>query len=147
MTEARRYAEGTTVAVEKTQDEIRSLLRKHGATHFALGDGPTGAQIEFHWAGQAFRFSVAIPTEPPRKLRVSQWDRYYAQQRQAAIDAEYRRMWRARLIWLKSVLEFGASEGGKALEDALMAYMVAADGRTMSELVMAGTVPLLGAGS
>lgn len=146
MTEPRKYAEGTTVVVEKTQDEVRSLLKKHGATHFVLADAGEGASIQFEWAGTWFRFGVDVPAEPPKKLAIQTWDRRYGPARQNAIDGEYRRRWRARLIWLKAVLEFGASEGGAALQDALMAYQVTRDGRTVAELVQGGGVPLLGAG-
>ena len=43
MTKVRRYAEGTTVAVEKSRMQIEKLLSDHGADAVMIGRGAQGA--------------------------------------------------------------------------------------------------------
>jgi hypothetical protein len=122
-----RYAQGTTIGVGRTIEEIRSLLLKHGATHFASGETPELGMVQFAIRGRHYRFEVRRPT----------WDDvqgFYADPRRItaakAIDDEWRRRWRARLLWTKAQLEFAEGEAG-VLEEALLAHLVLPDGRTM----------------
>jgi hypothetical protein len=133
----RRYAEGTSVSAERSQDEIRSLLRKHGADRFAFAEAPEGAHIQFSLRGQQYRFTVDRPTtaDAPRGTQ-STWR-----------DREWRRRWRARLLWLKATLEFAADEDSDQLRTALLAYLLLKDGRTVGQLVESGGLPLLNAGN
>lgn len=137
----RRYAEGTTVPVEKTLAEMRTLLSKHGATHFAYGESPKGTSVQFALAGLHYRFDLTQPI--PFDLRqeyetdavksgISSWttkaraDQINWGTRQ---EAEWRRRWRARLLWLKAELEFAEGDEG-AIATALLAHLVLPDGRT-----------------
>ena len=153
-----RYASGTRVSVEKTRAEIAGLLGRHGATHYGMGTEPNGADgkidfIVFRIADRHFRCTVIHPTwadvvgnyrDPSRVL-----------DRQAAIDAELSRRWRARLLWLKATLEFIEEEDGDVAE-YLLPFLMLPDGRTVGEWAapqverMYGTgemPPLLGAGT
>lgn len=127
-----RYAEGTNVAVEKTQTEIRTLLARHGVKHFAYAEEPSRAAIQFSLHGLPYRFEVTKPSDADvRKI----YSHLYAPQVDwpARIEKEWRRRWRARLLWLKATLEFAADEGPDAVSTALLAYLVLPGGRTMGE--------------
>lgn len=50
---------------------------------------------------------------------------------EARAEAEWRRRWRARLLWLKATLEFAAGEGPEEVAAALMAHLVLPSGDTM----------------
>jgi hypothetical protein len=63
------YAQGTKVEVHKTQGEIRSLLTRHGATHFRLSDDPEGGMIAFTFRGKQYGFAVAHPIQDDPKAR------------------------------------------------------------------------------
>lgn len=132
-----RYAEGTTVSAERSQDEVRALLRKHGADRFAYAEDQDRAHIQFGLRGQQYRFTVERPTskDTPRGAHHT-W-----------VDREWRRRWRARLLWLKATLEFASDEGPEGLRSALLAYLLVKDGRTVGDLVESGGLPLLGSGA
>jgi hypothetical protein len=129
-----RYAEGTTVPVEQSQAEIRSLLARHGCKHFATAEEPGRSAIQFVLNGLPYRFTVEHPTAGQmeeayvaRRRPGMRWELDY--QRQAA--AEWRRRWRARLLWLKATLEFASGEGADEVAAALMAHLVLPGGATM----------------
>ncbi len=139
-----RYAEGTTVAVEVSQAEIRTLLARHGCQHFATAEEPGRSAIQFILDGLPYRFTVERPD--PAQLR----DAYIADQvangrqyrstiesRASYMDwnakaaGEWKRRWRARLLWLKATLEFASGEGPDEVAAALMAHLVLPTGQTM----------------
>lgn len=118
------YAEGTKVPVNRSIDEIRALLLKAGATHYAYGENPEAAFVQFALDGLHYRFEVRRPTGEDANAR------YYRQGDTAGrIDAEWRRRWRARVLWVKAQIEFAEVEP-KAFRQAMLAYLVLPDGRT-----------------
>ncbi len=115
------YAKGTTVPVSRSIDEIRSILLKAGATHYAYGEDPEQAAIQFALDKRHYRFTVRRPTELRAKAGWSS---------DARIDAEWRRRWRARVLWVKAQIEFAESEPA-AFHEAMLAHLVLPDGRTL----------------
>lgn len=139
-----RYAEGTTVAVAVSQAEIRTLLARHGCQHFATAEEPERAAIQFILGGLPYRFTVE--RADPDVLRQAYIDEQVAKGRQhkytiesrasymdwpAKAEAEWKRRWRARLLWLKATLEFATGEGADEVAAALMAHLVLPNGSTM----------------
>lgn len=133
------YATGTEVPVEKSQGEIRALLAKHGATHYAYGSGPDGDVIQFRLADRHYRFNVDAPSEDALRdayitERVKGGEHKYRAERLAnninwrtRWNAEWKRRWRARLLWLKALLEF---TDDVPLQEAMLANLVLPDGST-----------------
>lgn len=127
MTTARRYAEGTTVGVDLTLQQIRKLLLSHGATHYAFAEGPDFGAVQFALDGLHYRFTIKRPTW------AELYDRYSVPSRvdqTRAVDDEWRRRWRARLLWLKAMVEFAEVEP-KAFAEAMLSATVLPDGTTM----------------
>jgi len=153
-----RYAEGTTVSVERSIDELRRLLTNNGATHYAYGKDPDGEIVQFAIAEHFYRFTVKPPAAV--ELRATYvGDDWRAEIRACQInwgirvEAELRRRWRARVLWLKSVLEFMEQV---PLEESLLSNLVLPDGRTFggwaapqveSMYATGGMPPLLSAGA
>lgn len=135
----RRYAEGTTVEVAQTQTEIRGLLARHGVTAFGLAEGPgpdgthrSGIQFVLH--GLPYRFEVERPsTESFREeyQRTRRRGQPYEVDYEGRAEREWKRRWRARLLWLKATLEFAAGEGEAEVARALLAHLVLPTGQTM----------------
>lgn len=146
-----RYAEGTKVTVSRSIDEIRTTLLRAGASHYAYGEGPDDAGVQFALDGLHYKFMVKRPT----------WDeireRYGAPGRvdqAAAVENEWRRRWRARLLWIKAQIEFAEVEPD-AFAQAMLSFLVLPDGRTLGDwaepqvrqMYAGGAMPpLLGAG-
>lgn len=146
----RRYAAGTNVSVDSSQSEIRALLRKHGATRFALAELPDRQAVEFELVGIRYRFAVDLPDDAwagdelvgRRRSPGVSWDATV----ERVIDAEWRRRWRARLLWLKATLEFAEGETDAELVNVLGAFAVLDNGQTLGQALASGSVPLLAAG-
>lgn len=122
------YAAGTSVPADRSQQEIRALLMKAGATHYAFGEEPERAMIQFALNGRHYRFEVRRPSaqdvahlfsmNPPG----NDW--------RPRIEAEWKRRWRARVLWIKAQIEFAEYEP-RAFEEAMLNYLVLPDGTTM----------------
>lgn len=144
MTAQRRYAEGTKVSVEDTHAEIRRLLARHGCKQFGIAEDADRAAFQFVFDGLPYRFTVERPEGAALKKEYIE-DRYqntslsmYAVENRAnamdwtdRVEQEYRRRWRARLLWLKATLEFANTEGGDFFRQALLSALVLPTGETM----------------
>lgn len=124
-----RYATGTQVPVDKTLTEIRRLLLAAGATHYAVGEDPNGAMVQFALHGLHYRFSVRRPTWDDL---IDRYERAYRVDQRRATEDEWRRRWRARLLWIKAQLEFAEVEP-QEFSRAMLAHLVLPDGTTMGE--------------
>jgi hypothetical protein len=128
-----QYASNTSVSAEKSRAEIERTLSRYGADQFMYGWSGDGAIIAFRMNERNIRFQLPMPdkadfTTTPRGRR------------RTAIAAEKeweqatRQRWRALLLTVKAKLE--AVEAGIAeFEDEFLAYIMLADGSTVSDLV------------
>jgi hypothetical protein len=115
------YAKGTTVTVEKSQGQIQTLVRRHGATMYTAGWLAGGrAAVEFTIKGRRIRWTVpALNT-----ARITQ----------AQADAEERRRWRCLLLGIKAKLEIVAT-GISEFDEEFLAHVVTDNGATVWERV------------
>lgn len=136
-----KYAEGTTVPVEKSRLEVETLLRKHGAIGIATSWDKGRYVLLFDLRKRRVRFDVPAP-DPKTFRDTRRW------------EAEERRRWRALLLIVKAKLELVAS-GDADFESEFLAQLVVG-GQTIAERLLpqldaayqAGTLPpLLGSGS
>lgn len=134
MKKVARYAEGTSVAPEKSQFEIKTLLSRYGCQGFMFGESPKVARIEFLAHERRVRFTLPMP-EPGEKRFVKMKVRGYGYddtRTREAWEAEVRRLWRCLLIAIKAKLE--VVESGMAIfEEEFLANIVLPDGRTAGE--------------
>lgn len=138
MTRPRRYAEGTTVAVGKTKDEIDRLLSKSGATQTVMGSDHTGERVlvGFSIAGRQYR----------RQASTKRREKYGKTPREQL----EREAWRALLLIVKAKLEVVAS-GYSTMEVEFLSDLVLPNGQTVADDVLpkieaaynSGTMPLL----
>jgi hypothetical protein len=130
-----RFAEGTTVSPEKSQQEIGACLRRYGATSFATAWEPGRAMVAFGAHDRHVRMVLEIPDVDDDEFATTPTGR--ARDRAgvgAAHEAEIRRRWRALTLAIKAKLE--AVETGITLfEDEFLAHIVLPDGQTVAEHV------------
>jgi hypothetical protein len=124
-----RYAEGTSVPVNRSIDQIRTLLLGAGASHYAYGEGPDNAGVQFALHGLHYKFMVRRPTWEDLSAR---YERAYRVNEAQAIEAEWRRRWRARHLWVKAQIEFAEVEPD-AFAQAMLSFLVLPDGRTLGD--------------
>lgn len=121
-----RYAEGTSVSVDRSIEQIRRLLLGAGATHYMYGEGPEHGGIQFALKALHYRFTVRRPKWTDLEGRYREPGRVH---RADAVENEWRRRWRARHLWVKAMLEFADVEPD-SFADAMLANLVLPDGRT-----------------
>lgn len=138
----RRFAQDTTVPVERTQAEISKLLADHGATARVVGvdDASGTAVIMFKLAGRNIHVVVPLPTAPakPNGRYPNGWFHFSDEQKRAwargVQQQQERAVWRGMLLLLKAKLE--AIEGGYAtVEHEFLADVLLPNGATVGQLV------------
>lgn len=123
--------ESTTVPVEKSQAEVRSLLARAGASSFAFGEetdlaGVRWAAVSFAHAGYAVR--MRVPHKPLDRKKVE--DKVYRARSRSRGEIEHemgeqeaRRIWRVMAWNLKARL-VAVDEGVETFEEAFLAHLV-----------------------
>lgn len=129
-----RYAEGTTVSPESSQQEISGLLRRYGATSFAYAWEDGQAMVAFKAHDRQVRFVLPTPTDRTEFFESPGGRKRTAVQVDAAMESETRRRWRALALAIKAKLEVVAS-GIASFEDEFLANIVLPDGSTVGDRV------------
>jgi hypothetical protein len=129
------YAKGTTVPIEKTEIEIKTLLRAHGATAVVTGWSGDMAQVIFEMRDRRIRFTVACPSiQEFQYVKTGQYSRRMrtkVEQRNAYGQAQ-REKWRLLYLLIKGKLE--SIEGNVGMfEQEFLSYIVLPNGETVGE--------------
>ncbi len=131
----RAYAE-TTVAVVKSQAEIRGLLLKYGAEQFGiLEEENVLAVIGFKAHGRTIRVEIPLPNKEEGCCTASgKWLAAHSPGARSAHEQEERRIWRAARAWIYAQLE-AVESGIKTFAEAFLADTVVPGGRRLSEWI------------
>ncbi len=131
----KKYAEGTSVSIERSQNEIKRNLNRHGATGFLFGEQGEKAAILFELKGRQYRMGV---TYPPRgkfqNMQPNQYTRVMNAKQRAenAYEQEKQRLWRGLALLVKAKLE-AIESGISTLEMEMQPYTVMPSGQTAGE--------------
>ncbi len=132
-----RFAQNTTVSVERSQAELVALLRKHGAASHAFGMSGSVAQVLFELGGRRVRFELGVPQagdfakKMPSQVAHKSLGQRDAWCRTQAEQAE-RQRWRALILVVKAKLELVA-EGMGTVESEFLAQIVLPNGRLVGQ--------------
>lgn len=130
-----KYATNTPVSPEKTLVEIRTLLKRYGATKFAYMDDETSITLAFEAQGRRIKFRVPLPELAEfRRRRINQHATRPATPAETQADwaQAVSQRWRALLLVIKAKLE-SVESGIETFEQAFMAHLVLPSGATVSE--------------
>lgn len=130
---ARRYAERTSVPVDRTRSEIEHLLERHGANGFVFGSMPGQALIAFEMRERRLRFLVPLPT-PHKNGRD-----------ELVVKAETRRRYRALLLVLKAKLEAVASSI-VTFDEEFLAHIIVEGNTTVGDRIVHGLTETIASG-
>lgn len=135
-----RFAQKTSVPVDRSRAEVERVLQRYGASGFGYSwqrrevpiEPPPlhGAKTElreysdivFDFKGRRIRLDVPMPTE--REAGTA-----------AKVEAATRQRWRALLLVLKAKLE-AVESGISTLEREFLADIVTEDGRTVGDILV-----------
>ena len=108
----RKYAQGTTVPVQKTIAEIERLIIRHGGDQFLQSWTADTIKIAFRINNRMLKFTVPLPKD--------------------VSIAERRRLWRCLLLAIKAKFEIVAT-GIEEFDSAFMSNIVMPDGSTFGD--------------
>lgn len=130
------YASATNVSVEKTEAEIKAIIRKYGATSFASFESATDAMIAFEMQGRRIVFKLPLPDREADEFRRTPAKRQLRShdQRMAAWEQACRSRWRSLFLCIKAKLE-SVEANIESFEDAFLAHIQMPDGHSVSEHV------------
>lgn len=136
MADVRRFAEGTEISAERSRADIETLLRKHGASEFAVYTSDDRTIYMYRLKGMMVRHQVEYPKRAPyEKDPRSSWKKRPEEQVKKLQEAEWRRRWRALLLVCKAKLEM-VEAGGSTFEREFLADIMLANGETMGQAML-----------
>jgi len=133
-----RYAEGTTVGVEKSRAEIEKTLTRYGATAFAYAWEGSRAVVQFQARERRIRFDLPLPDpKDPRFREYKRGNNTHARSPESAREQweqACRQAWRALALVIKAKLE-AVEAGITEFENEFLANIVLPDGKTVAQHV------------
>jgi hypothetical protein len=121
-----KYAEGTSVPVERSQAEINKALSRFGADQLAYASStePPAVLVGFRAKGRLIRFHLPMPNGKEFHGTELQIEKLF--------QAECRRRWRALLLVMKAKLE-AVDSGITTFEQEFYAHTILPGGMTVYE--------------
>ncbi|TWT58983.1 hypothetical protein KOR42_23700 [Thalassoglobus neptunius] len=131
-----RFAENTTVSVEKSRAEIERILERYGASQFMYGrDDLRGlATIQFQASDRQVRFILSLPNKSEDRFWKHSRGRRTPDAAEKQWEQSCRQSWRALALCIKAKLE-AVESGISEFEDEFMAHIVIPSGGTVGELM------------
>lgn len=135
------YAADTTVSTERSEAEIKSLLRRSGADQIGTAEAPGKAGIMFTMHNRSLR--IVLPLPPRESFRAKMWGgkpsggKYRDDQVLVRWEQACRQRWRALLLYIKAKLE-AVERGIVEFEVAFLPHVVLPNGMTVEDCVRPG---------
>lgn len=133
-----RYAENTSVPVEKSRAEIENILTRYGASQFGYAtDSERGiASIQFCAQDRHVRFTLHLPTRSDKQFAFTPKRREMRspESRLEAWEQACRQRWRALALCIKAKLE-AVTCGITEFEAEFMAHIVLPGGATVGQFM------------
>lgn len=132
-----RFAENTTVPVERSRAEIEKILQRYGADQFLSGYEAAAAFIVFRAKSRQVRFVLTLPSVDDKRYLWTPHRRNTRSpaQRRVAWEQDCRSRWRALCLCIKAKLE-AVEAGISEFEQEFFANIVdPATGRTVYESI------------
>ena len=128
-----RYAENTSVSVDRSKAEIEKVLHRYGADQFLYGTSSDGALIGFRAHGRFVRFRLPLPDPKSHEYtRTPTGKARHPETANEAWEKGCRQRWRALCLVIKAKLEAVESEITD-FETEFMGHLMLPDGRTAGE--------------
>lgn len=128
-----RFAENTTVPVEKSRAEIEKLIVRYGATSTAFMNASGRALIMFEAKDRRIVFELPLPDIGDKKFqRDGRGSIRNPEKRHDAWEQACRQRWRALALVIKAKLE-AVESGITTFEDEFLAHIMMPDGITVGK--------------
>jgi len=131
-----KYAENTSVSVDRSKSEIERILGRYGAAGFGYMIKGNQAAIMFLAHGKQIRFLLPLPDPDDEQFRKTPTGRRRKNTTSGEVyQQEVRRRWRALTLAIKAKLE-AVQTGIAAFEQEFLAHIVLPNGQTVAEAVL-----------
>lgn len=129
-----RFAENTSVSVEKSRAEIEDILMRYGADGFSYATMNGIVQIEFLASERRVRFVLDLPRRDEKRFThtPSRGNARTDAQAFAAWEQACRQSWRALALVIKAKLE-AVESGISEFEEEFLAHVVLPNGQTVGQ--------------
>lgn len=128
-----RYAENTSVPVDRSKSEIEKVLVAYGATGFMYGISAEQSVIMFRANSRMVKFVLPLPSPDDDQFRRTETGRTRKTNKvPEAFEQEVRRRWRALSLAIKAKLE-AVSTGITLFDEEFLAHIVLPGGKTVAE--------------
>ncbi|ALO46614.1 hypothetical protein [Pseudohongiella spirulinae] len=125
-----KFAESTSVSVEKSRAEIERTLGRYGASGFMYGWNAGSAVVAFEMSQRRVMFNLAMPNRADAEFtRTPTGKSRSPAQAEAAWEQAQRQRWRALALVIKAKLE-AVESGITEFEDEFLAHIVLPNGET-----------------
>ncbi|MGA1979480.1 MAG: hypothetical protein ABSG99_02790 [Sedimentisphaerales bacterium] len=118
-----KYAENTSVPIERSKVEIERTLIRYGAEEFFYGTSSRGSGVGFKYKGRVIKMNIPMPDRKKYPANQSGETKWMQAQRQ---------LWRVLLLALKAKLEL-VDNGLTTFEDEFLAQTCLPGGGTISQ--------------
>lgn len=126
-----KFAENTSVSVEKSRAEIEGLIVRYGATSTAFMNAPGRALIMFEAQRRRVVFELPLPSLDEKRFeRDGRGSRRSPEKRMDVWEQACRQRWRALALVIKAKLE-AVESGITTFEDEFLAHIMMPDGQTV----------------
>ena len=132
-----RYAENTSVSVEKSKAEIERILQRYGADAFSYATDQERAVVQFRMAGKIVRLQLTMPDRNDEEFQYTP-SRGYKREPNAASKAweqACRQRWRALALVIKAKLE-AVETGITTFEEEFLSSIVLPDNSTVAQFMI-----------
>jgi hypothetical protein len=129
------YATSTSVSVEKSEGEIKALLRRYGADQIGTAESADKAMVTFSMRSRVIRFVLPLPDKASPAFARSPGGKKVLspEARLRSWEQACRSRWRALLLSVKAKLE-SVEIGISQFEEEFLAHIVdPATNRTVGE--------------
>ncbi len=128
------FAKDTNVAPERSLDEIRGTLKRYKANKFAMIEEDECVMMAFEMRNRRVRFVLPMPDRAESQFYYTNGGPHgkIGDFNEKAFDQAIRQRWRALALTIKAKLE-SVESGIETMDEAFMAQLVLADGRTMGQ--------------
>lgn len=155
------YAEGTSVSVAKSREEIEALLLKKKAGRIGVVLESSCAIVGWSMEHRHVRFTLPLPNPDDKRFRFKDHTQAHPFQKRTQADVERlyeqecREKWRGLLLTIKAKL-VSVENGVESFEQAFLAHLVLPGGDTVGQRALPAlaeayrtgkTPPLLGPGA
>lgn len=134
------YAKGTKTSIAKSEDQIKTMLRKAGAAAIAMMEESAYAIVAFHLHERSIRFRLPLPRRDDERftLGVDRYSHRPARRAPDKADALWvqacRERWRQLHLCIKAKLE-SVEQEIELFDDAFLSQIVTPDGDTIGDKV------------